>query len=430
MIPKGIEDEYEIVKILRETAATAVLLVNYKKIGALRILKAIHRAHPDAHSILSEAHLLQGIKSSQIPTIYSVEDTEEMYYLVEEYVEGITLREFLLDNKLSKEELLKLAVSLCQVVEALHNASPEPVLYRDMKPEHVILQQGNVRLIDFGISVRKSEAAKVKPLGTASWAAPEQLSGKLLDERCDIYSVGKIIEFMQINSYAKDDFRIKKIVNSAIEKNVDKRINSISTLKEQLQVIEGNKTNKEISNGHLEKKITVVGTDNSVGTTFIAIRMCRFLNMRKIDTYYKDAKKDTVHKLLENLKGARIKDGVLYHKNFKGIINYGEAIENYMPPKGHCIIDCETDLELAKEGDMIVIVTSTSPWHKREFPTWISNENVHIIGNMSSKLDCIKLAKELKKRVYLYKPSTSIQKLTRDEERILLAILRNELDIS
>ena len=60
LIPKGIEDKYEVIRILQETAATAVLLVNYKSIGALRILKAIHKASPNAHSILSEAHLLQG----------------------------------------------------------------------------------------------------------------------------------------------------------------------------------------------------------------------------------------------------------------------------------------------------------------------------------------------------------------------------------
>ena len=429
MIPTGINDKYEVVKTLRETAATAVLLVNYKKIGALRILKAIHRAHPDAHSILSEAHLLQGINSSQLPTIYSVEDTDDMYYLVEEYVEGVTLREYLLDNKLSKEELVKIAISLCNVVEALHEANPEPVLYRDMKPEHVILQSDMVRLIDFGISVRKSEAAKAKPLGTVNWAAPEQLNGSYLDERCDIYSVGKIIEFMQNNSYAKDDFRLKKIVNQAIEFELEKRTQSITILKNQLQDLQEKNINKENRNGHLNKTITVVGTDNSVGTTFIAINMCRFLNRKRICAYYKDAKKDTVHNLLGNLKNARIKDGVLYHKDFKGIINYGEAIETYTPPTGLHVIDCGTDYEIAAEGDVIVIITNPSPWHKNNYPTWIKNKAVHIIGNLSSRMSCITLAKELKKRVYLYPNNTGIQ-ITKGEERIFQAILRNELDLS
>ncbi|MCR4831523.1 MAG: protein kinase [Pseudobutyrivibrio sp.] len=429
MIPKGINDEYEVVKTLRETAATAVLLVNYKKIGALRILKAIHRAHPDAHSILSEAHLLQGINSSQLPTIYSVEDTDEMYYLVEEYVEGVTLREYLLDNKLSKEELIKIAISLCNVVEALHEAKPEPLLYRDMKPEHLILQNDMIRLIDFGISVRKSEAAKAKPLGTVNWAAPEQLTGGFLDERCDIYSVGKIIEFMQINSYAKDDLRLKKLVNRLIEENLDKRIKSISTVKEMLEEIQNGSSNKDKRNGHLHKTITVVGTDKSVGTTFIAIKICRFLNRKKICAYYEDAKKDTVHNLMGNLKSARIKDGVLYHKDFKGLINYGEAVETNTPPTGLNVIDCGIDYELASEGDVIVIVMNPSPWHNNNYPTWIKNKSVHIIGNLSSKMPCITLAKELKKRVYLYPTNTGTQ-ITKGEERIFQAILRNELDLS
>ena len=429
MIPEGIDDEYEIVKILRETAATAVLLVNYKKIGALRILKAIHRAHPDAHSILSEAHLLQGIKSPQIPTIYSVEDTNECYYLIEEYVEGLTLQEYLLDNKLSKQELIKIAKSMCQVIESLHNAIPEPVLYRDMKPEHIILQEDGVRLIDFGISIRRSEAVKAKPLGTINWTAPEQLNGGRLDERCDIYRVGKVIEFMQMNSYAKDDYKIIKLVKQATEKDMEKRTKSISILKNQLLEAQGIETKNKIRNGHLEKNITVVGTDNSVGTTYIAISMSRFLNGKKANAYYKDAKKDTVHKLIGNLKNAKIKDGVLYHRDFQGIINYGEAIENYSPPNGHYVIDCGTDFNLAMEGDVIVIVAGFSPWQSCEMPSWVTNKNVYIIGNLSSKIDCIKLAKGLRKRVFLHKANNSIQKLTKEQERIFLAILRNEMDL-
>ena len=57
------------------------------------------------------------------------------------------------------------------------------------------------------------------------------------------------------------------------------------------------------------------------------------------------------------------------------------------------------------------------------------NKAVHIIGNLSSRMSCITLAKELKKRVYLYPNNTGIQ-ITKGEERIFQAILRNELDLS
>ena len=428
LIPEGIEDKYEIVKILQETAATAVLLVNYKKIGALRILKAVHRAHPNANSILSEAHLLQGIKSSQTPTIFNVEETKEMYYLVEEFVEGLSLREYLLDNILSKEELLRLALSLCEVVETLHNMQQGPVLYRDMKPEHVIIQDDTVKLIDFGISIYKSEAAKAMPLGTKNWAAPEQMKGENLDERCDVYGVGKIIEFMQINSYAKDDFRIKKLVSHATQENVEERLRSIADLKKNLYDILGVKTNEKSDKGYLGKKIAVVGNSHAVGTTTIAIKLCRFLNQKGIKSYYKDVEGDTVHILMENLKGTYIKDGVLYHKNFSGILNYGEAIEKPTPPKGIYIIDCKDNTEEAMNCDLILFIVNTAPWHKQQYPQWIKDDSVYIISNLSNKLDCIAFAKKYKKKVFMYPQLKSVIRLEKEEERIFSTILQNEMD--
>jgi serine/threonine-protein kinase len=427
MIPTGIEDKYEVIQILRETAATAVLLVNYKKIGALRILKAIHRAHPDASSILSEAHLLQGIKSSQIPTIISVEDSNEMYYLVEEYVEGPTLREYLLETKLSKEELVKLAISLCTVMEEIHNAKPEPVLYRDMKPEHVILQNGQVRLIDFGISVTLSEAANAKPLGTKNWAAPEQLTGDNLTLKADVYSVGKILEFMQSNSYAKDDIKLKKLISKATAVELNQRIESISKLKEELLLIQNDKNNNKTRKGYLGKTVAVVGADHGVGTTHIAIKLCRYLNENKIEAFYKNQNDDTVHYLIENLFEPRIKEGVLYHKSFRGIINYGDAVEPQKPPEGLMIIDCGTDLELALEQDTILFITNASPWKKREYPSWIKEGNVYVITNFTGKLTAIKLAKEIKKRIFMYPYQSDVSRVSKEEGRVFKQCLKNEI---
>ena len=141
MININLDDRYEIIKTLQQSAATAVVLVRHKKIGALRILKAISKASPDAHSILSEAHLLQGFNSTLLPTIYEVEEDEEVYYLIEEYIDGISLREYLLGKVITKDELIKFAVEICSIVELLHKAGREPVLYLDMKPDHLIIQE-------------------------------------------------------------------------------------------------------------------------------------------------------------------------------------------------------------------------------------------------------------------------------------------------
>lgn len=430
MININLDDRYEVIEILQQSAATAVLLVRHKKIGALRILKAISKASPDADSILSEAHLLQGFESTHLPTIYEFEETDEVYYLIEEYVDGISLREYLLGKKISREELLNIAIELCSIIEFLHTAGSEPVLYRDMKPEHVIMLENRIKLIDFGISIKKSRSKSAKPLGTPNWAAPEQLKGEKLDERCDVYGVGKVIEFMLSNSYAKDDFKISYLVEKATAENVELRTETISELKNQLEAVLGSRENEKFGKRHLERTIAVVGESEAVGTTHVAIALCRFFNKRKMDAYYKDLKKNTVNELWKVLKGAKIKEGILYHDGFRGIMNYGDAIEQFEPPVGLIILDCGKDaLEVMLNVDIIIYVTSGAPWQQSMiYPPWIKENNVYILNNFSNKLTSIRKAKELGKRVYMYPTVKRTLDLSKDEERIFSAIFKNEKD--
>ena len=430
MININLDDRYEVIDILQQSAATAVLLVRHKKIGALRILKAISKASPDADSILSEAHLLQGFESTHLPTIYEFEETAEVYYLIEECVDGISLREYLLGKKISREELLNIAIELCSIIDYLHTAGSQPVLYRDMKPEHVIMLDNRLKLIDFGISVEKSKSKNAKPLGTPNWAAPEQLKGEKLDERCDVYGVGKVIEFMLSNSYAKDDFKICYLVEKATAENVELRTETISELKSQLEAVLGSRENEKFGKKHLVRTIAVVGECEAVGTTHVAISLCRFFNKKKIDAYYKDIKKNTVNELWKVLKGAKLKEGILYHDSFRGIMNYGDTVEQIEPPSGLMILDCGKDaLELMLNVDIIIYVTSGAPWQQSMiYPPWIKENNVYILNNFSNKLTSIRKAKELGKRVYMYPTVKRTLDLSRDEERIFSAIFKNEKD--
>ena len=430
LININLDDRYEVIKTLQQSAATAVVLVRHKKIGALRILKAISKASPDAHSILSEAHLLQGFNSTLLPTIYEVEEDDEVYYLIEEYIDGISLREYLLSKVITKDELIKFAIEICSIVELLHKAEKEPILYLDMKPDHLIIQQGRIRLIDFGISVEKSKSRQIKPHGTPNWAAPEQLRGDFLDERCDIYAVGKVIDFMRSNSYAKDDFKLAYLIEKATAENVELRTKSISLLKEQLIALQGSKGNEKLRKKHLEKRIAVVGANTSVGTTHIAISLCRFFNKRKIDTYYQDIRENTVNHIWKSMKSARLEEGVLYHDSFRGIMNYGDAIEKHRPPVGLRVIDCGKEaMDILLSVDIIIYVISGRPWQQvMIYPPWIKEKNVYIINNFSNKITSIKKAKELVKRVYMYPLIKNHVDLSKEEEKVFTAIFKNEKD--
>ena len=428
MIPKGIEDRYEVIRVLQESAATAVILVNYKKIGALRILKAIHKAHPNANSILSEAHLLQGFKSSQLPTLYEVDDTEDMYYLVEEFVEGISLREYLQQTKIKKEKLIHISIEICKIIEHLHTAGSEPVLYRDMKPEHVYLQGNIIRLIDLGISIRKSDARNSIPYGTKEWAAPEQIEGGCLDESTDVYGVGKVIEFMQMSSYGKDDFKIKNIVDWATNPDKNKRIKNIKELRERLENLQNEYVFDRKGKQHLEKKIAVVGAVPAVGTTRVAMSLSQFFNKRGIDCYYRDKEKDTVVRLWRNLKNTELRQGVLYHEDFMAIMEYGDAVEPQIPPKGMYVLDCGSNENIPFDTDLIIYVTSAMPWQQtEEYPEWIEQNGVYVINNFSDRISSARLARILRKKVYMY-PQIRGFGISKEEEKVFSAIFKNEKD--
>ncbi|MCR5416046.1 MAG: serine/threonine protein kinase [Pseudobutyrivibrio sp.] len=426
MIPTGIDDEYEVIRILQQTAATAVLLVNYRKIGDLRILKAIHKGHSGSNSILSEAHLLKGFKSPYIPTIYSVGETTEYYFLVEEYVEGLSLREYLLDNKLDENKFYDISIELCKVLEMLHTAGSEAVLYRDLKPEHVMLQSENIKLIDFGISVEKSKAKEAKALGTKSWASPEQLENGILDERSDIYSLGKILEYMQSNSSLKDDYRLKRLIAKAADVDKSKRFKSVCELKEELLKLRGKELlSEKFDEKHLNVNIAIIGADKSVGTTHIAMSLCSYVNKRIDKSYYKDmAGDDTAIRLKENLKNIKIKKGVLYHESFNALMDYGPAVESYDSPFGIYILDYGYTNQMP-DADLVIMVVGDKPWQSKALPEWIIDKRVIILGNHIDRINAIQMAKRYRKKVFIYPYEKSVFKISSRAEKIFCELLKN-----
>ena len=429
MIPYGIEDKYSVIKTLHQSAAAAVLLVRHKQIGELRVLKVIQADQPESSQILSEANLLSGINSPGIPTIYDVVSTTDYVYLVEEYVEGISLQEFIFEKaQIEKSKLLKIFIDLCKIFEELHGARPDPIIYRDLKPEHIIIQDEKVRLIDFGISIRKSQRHSAASLGTPRYAAPEQLKGEPVDERSDIYSLGKIINEAFLTLIPEEDYKVKLIIDMATAESQKQRVSSVKALRGQLEVILNELTIDNKEKKHLIKNIAIISASKACGATFISVALTQYLNKNKICAYYRDMTGfKTTEILAETLKGNRIKEGVLYHNDFAAIMDYGPAVEKYKPPEGIQILDMgETDR--MPDADLTVFVASASPWKEYNFPNWIKDKRVIVINNLSNKLSTIEMATCLKKPVYMY-PMVSRGFLVSKREVKLFNILMKKYQI-
>ncbi len=148
-----------------------------------------------------EGELLLQLDHPGIVWAYDSFSFDGQNYLVEEYVEGVDLRTWLKSaGKIEARNAMEIAFQLCDILSYLHSLDP-PVIYRDLKPENVILQEnGKVKLIDFGIARRYvlREDSDTSCFGTVGYAAPEQYDGSFAQSDCrtDLFGLGKVLAEM------------------------------------------------------------------------------------------------------------------------------------------------------------------------------------------------------------------------------------------
>ena len=137
-----------------------------------------------------------------IVTVYEVGQDNDRYYIAMEFLEGQTLRDVVQSGgPLSLKDAISFALQLCS---ALAYAHEHGVIHRDVKPENVqILPGGFVKLTDFGIARLMGESPITQDgqvFGTPSYMSPEQVAGKSLDARSDIFSLGVMLYEMVAGS--------------------------------------------------------------------------------------------------------------------------------------------------------------------------------------------------------------------------------------
>ena len=121
------------------------------------------------------------------------------WYIQMEYIDGITLDQFL-ETKPSVTTRRKL---LGQLLDALSFLHERQIIHRDIKPSNILITRNGttVKLIDFGVSDTDDYVTFKQPAGSVSYIAPEQLEGKPIDNRADIYASGRIIELLFPHRY-------------------------------------------------------------------------------------------------------------------------------------------------------------------------------------------------------------------------------------
>lgn len=148
-----------------------------------------------------EANLLATLDHPAIPSIYDYFTENDRSYLILEYIKGKDLENMLNQQKgpLPKELVIRWGIELCDVLHFLHNHKPKPIIFRDMKPSNVMInQRGHIILIDFGIAKPFQAGQKGTMIGTEGYSPPEQYRGEatLL---ADIYALGATLHHLLTN---------------------------------------------------------------------------------------------------------------------------------------------------------------------------------------------------------------------------------------
>ena len=168
----------------------------------------------------SHPNIVQTISLEEIPDLGTC--------IVQEFIDGLTLDEFLTNVHPNKQQTKTLLCEICDALEYIH---AHQIVHRDLKPNNILVtRDGNhAKLIDFGLADTSSYDILKEPAGTTGFASPEQQSTDKIDNRSDIYALGAII-----NNLPNPTTRLRKIAKKCLNPNPEKRFQSAKEIKRKL----------------------------------------------------------------------------------------------------------------------------------------------------------------------------------------------------
>lgn len=194
--------KYRILHPLGKGGEGVVYLAEDTALGRQAALKRLQREEECGEEIKREAAFLRDLRHPMLPVVYDL-IFEGSWYLAMEYIEGISLHNYIkTGGGVDEEQACLWGEALLEVLIYLHTRET-PVIYRDLKPDNIMVgRDGSLRLVDFGAAFLRSfgEKRKERAAWTAGFAAPEQqgASGRKIyaDERSDIYAFGRTLYYM------------------------------------------------------------------------------------------------------------------------------------------------------------------------------------------------------------------------------------------
>ena len=258
-------DRYEIVSKIGAGGMSDVYKAKDHILGRFVAIKVLRNEFSEDRSFVAkfrtEAQSAAGLEHPNIVNIYDVGSEEGLYYIVMEYVEGITLKTYIeKKGQLSFKESVSIAIQVARGIEAAHN---KQITHRDIKPQNIIIStEGKVKVTDFGIArAASSNTISSDVMGSVHYSSPEQARNGFVDGRSDIYSLGIVMyemvtgrvpfdgdttvavaiqhlqeEMTPPSTYAQNlPISMEKIILKCTQKNPDRRYQTIEELLNDLR---------------------------------------------------------------------------------------------------------------------------------------------------------------------------------------------------
>ncbi len=198
-IGKRLDGRYEIQEVIG-VGGMAVVYKAYDSIDdrtvAVKILKDEYLASEEfRRRFKNESKAIAVLSHPNIVKVYDVSYGDKLQYIVMEYVEGITLKEYIeQQGVISWKETVHFTT---QILRALQHAHDKGIVHRDIKPQNImLLENGTIKVTDFGIArFSRSETRTMTDtaIGSVHYISPEQARGDITDDKSDIYSVGVVM---------------------------------------------------------------------------------------------------------------------------------------------------------------------------------------------------------------------------------------------
>lgn len=188
--------KYEVLNTLGIGGSGEVVLAKDLHLNQLVAIKSTKD-----YSAVAERELLKKMEHPGLPKIYDFFEENEKRYLVMEYIEGISLKQYMEKHgKVAYLQAVEWGMQIAKILQYLHGHRPA-IIYRDLKPGNIMIRpDGSLKLIDMGAALRNSYGQKSDEMfqcaGTPGYNPPEQWKNKKVDCTVDIYSLGAVLHEM------------------------------------------------------------------------------------------------------------------------------------------------------------------------------------------------------------------------------------------